>query len=112
MIPNICKQKHKAAEREIRRIVKGYKPEKVIIFGSLARGDINRGSDLDLILIKETEERFDRRIETVLKYVKGEIGVEPIIYTRGELSMLLKQKNDFLETVLAEGKVVYEKQRQ
>ena len=53
---------HKHLERQldqatlddiIRRIVEVARPEKIILFGSAARGDMNRHSDVDLLLIKE-----------------------------------------------------------
>ena len=37
----------------IRRIVEVAQPEKIILFGSAARGDMNRHSDVDLLIIKE-----------------------------------------------------------
>ena len=39
----------------IRRIVEVAQPEKIILFGSAARGDMNRHSDVDLLIIKECE---------------------------------------------------------
>ena len=37
----------------VRRIVAVAQPEKVILFGSAARGDMNRHSDLDLLVVKD-----------------------------------------------------------
>ena len=39
-----------------------YGPEKVILFGSAARGDVDEYSDIDLIVIKETDKRFVQRL--------------------------------------------------
>lgn len=35
-------------------LVKNYKPEKIIIFGSYADGKINKNSDIDILIIKNT----------------------------------------------------------
>jgi predicted nucleotidyltransferase len=78
------------------------------MFGSYARGDIHQGSDLDLVIIKNTKRKFLRRMDDVLDLCDGEIAVEPLIYTEAEFRKMLEQGNDFLETVVSEGKVVYE----
>ena len=38
--------------------LKTYAPERVILFGSHARGDTHQGSDIDVLIIKETERKF------------------------------------------------------
>jgi predicted nucleotidyltransferase len=97
------------ARRVINRIIRRYRPKKIIVFGSFARGDIHQGSDLDLIIIKNTKQKFLRRMDAVLDLCDGEISVEPLIYTEAEFKKMLEEGNDFLETVVSEGKVVYER---
>jgi predicted nucleotidyltransferase len=98
------------ARRVINRIIRRYRPKKIIVFGSFARGDVHQGSDLDLIIIKNTKQKFLRRMDAVLDLCDGEIAVEPLIYTEAEFKKMLGEGNDFLETVISEGKVVYERQ--
>ena len=43
----------------VRRIVEVAEPEKVILFGSTARGDANPHSDLDFLVVKECENQWD-----------------------------------------------------
>jgi len=47
----------KALEREINRIaeqvIKRYKPERIILFGSAARGEFSENSDIDMLIIKK-----------------------------------------------------------
>lgn len=99
-----------SAQRIINRIIRSYRPKKIIVFGSFARGDVHQGSDLDLVIIKNTKEKFLRRMDAVLDLCDGEIAVEPLIYTEAEFKKMLEEGNDFLETVVSEGKVVYERQ--
>jgi predicted nucleotidyltransferase len=96
------------AKKVIRRIIAGYRPQRVIVHGSFARGDSHEGSDLDLILIKRTEKRFIDRIEHVLAFSDGEMAVEPLVYTEKEIDLMLAEGNSFLEKALEEGIVVYE----
>lgn len=90
-------------------IVRHYDPEKIILFGSYARGDIHEGSDVDVLIIKETQERFTDRIGAVLRACDLDTAVEPLVYTPAELRGLVDRGSDFILTALTEGKVVYEK---
>jgi len=101
---------HDVAQKLICRIIAGYHPQRVIVHGSFARDDAHEGSDLDLIIVKSTPERFIDRVEQVLAFSNGEMGVEPMVYTEQEIASMLSQGNSFLERALAEGVVVYEQQ--
>jgi len=101
--------KSKPAQRIINRIIRQYRPKRIIVFGSFARGDVHQGSDLDLVIIKNTKQKFLKRMDAVLDLCDGEIAVEPLIYTEAEFERMLEEGNDFLETVVSEGKVVYER---
>ena len=95
--------------RAVDAIVRAYRPQRVIVFGSFARGDTHEGSDLDLIVVKETDERFFERIARVRDACADlEVDVQPLVYTPAELRQMLEQGNGFLETALAEGVVTYE----
>lgn len=97
-----------AAQKVISHIIAGYRPQRVILHGSLARGDCHECSDLDLIIVKNSDERFVDRIEQVLRFSDGEIAVEPLVYTERELNTMLAEGNAFLEKALKEGVVIYE----
>jgi hypothetical protein len=47
-----------------RRLIEGYDPDKIILFGSHVKGDADGSSDIDLVIVKATEQRpLDRQIE-------------------------------------------------
>jgi predicted nucleotidyltransferase len=97
-------------DRAVDAIVRAYDPLRVVVFGSFARGDTHEGSDLDLIVVKETDERFFRRIGRVRDACADiAIDVQPLVYTPAELEEMLASGNSFLETALAEGVVAYER---
>ncbi len=102
--------RNRSAQKIIDRIIRSYRPRRIIVFGSFARGDIHEGSDLDLVITKNTKEKFLRGMDAVLDLCDGEIAVEPLVYTEAEFKRMLEEGNDFLETVCKEGKVVYERQ--
>jgi hypothetical protein len=98
------------AQRIIEDIRKKYSPEKIYIFGSYARGDIHDGSDLDLAIIKETDRRFQDRILDVLELGEYDLPIEPLVYTPSEFENMRNRGNGFINGILKEGKLVYERQ--
>lgn len=108
----LVQQKQEAAQKVIDAIIANYRPDRIIIFGSLARGDIHEGSDLDLLIVKnDCEARFLDRTLSVLESAPPDIGIEPFVYTDAELQALVAQGNAFVLTALEEGIVVYERQQ-
>lgn len=100
----------KEFDRLIEVISKNYTPDKIILFGSYARGDYHEGSDVDLVIIKDNvPDNFLRRLDEVIELFDGNIPVEVLVYKNDEVKKMLKRGNDFIRTVLEEGKVVYEK---
>ena len=98
----------RVAQEIINRIIAGYRPQRVILHGSFARGDHHEGSDVDLVIIKETTARFVDRIEQALAFSDGECAIEPLVYTEKEIGDMLAKGNAFLEKALEEGVVIYE----
>ncbi len=82
---------------------------KAIVFGSYARNTASRKSDLDLILIMETKERFFRRydgIADIYDHLKG-LSADILIYTSEEFSRMADRP--FIKKAVQEGIVVYER---
>jgi predicted nucleotidyltransferase len=86
-----------------------YDPQRVILFGSWGRGDEDEYSDLDLVIIKETEERFLDRLERVYELVKPTFAMDVLVYTPQEFAKMQERDNPFIEMVLKEGVVIYER---
>ena len=59
---------------------RAYDPEQIILFGSHARGDTGEYSDLDIAIIKETDERFLDRLETVCDLLPPVGAVDVLVY--------------------------------
>ena len=94
---------------DILKLLRAYHPEKVILFGSYARGSFDRYSDLDLVVIKRTRKRFLDRIKEVIRIIKPRSGIDVLVYTPDEFSRMVRSGNPFIQGVLREGKIVYEK---
>ena len=92
-------------------VISKLNPQRIILFGSFARGDINEGSDVDLIIIAKWKEEFLDRIKLLMDLNKFKIPLEPIGYTEEEFKKLIEEGNPFILQVLKEGKVIYERLR-
>lgn len=82
--------------------------DKAIVFGSLSRGAGSRKSDVDLLIVVETGERFFKRyerFEEIYAKLKGR-SVDLLIYTPSELGKIAHRP--FIEKILAEGQTIYE----
>lgn len=73
----------------------------VLLFGSLARGDVHEGSDIDLIVVGDFSGRFHERPGLVLEMT--DLPVEPLCYTQDEFALMLADENPFILGALEEG---------
>ena len=86
-----------------------YNPERIIIFGSYARGDSDEFSDIDIVVIKKTEKRFIERLIEVARHLDNDLGkVDVSVYTKKEFKDMSKMGNPFIEKIKAEGRIIYQ----
>ena len=92
----------------VRRIVEVAQPEKIILFGSAARGDMNRHSDVDLLVVKEGIHRRDMagRIYENLWGVGAAVDV--VVVTPADVERYKDSHALVIKPALREGRVVYE----
>lgn len=103
-------QLKKTYEEEIKRIIsdlKTYNPEKIILFGSAARGEFRLGSDLDLLIIKETQKPFLERNIEARGFINPTVPVGIFVLTPKEFERARKNWQPFVVDVLEEGRVIY-----
>jgi len=96
-------------QKRLNPIFKKHKIRKAILFGSFARGESSSRSDVDLILVKQTRQRFFDRYDSILFELNKalpEQGVDALIYTAEELEALRERR--FIAQALEEGKILYE----
>ena len=101
------KNKEKEIEKIIGQIEDKYQPEKIILFGSYASGRPKKNSDVDLVVIKQTRERFVRRLMRMAEIVRSSLGTEILVYTPKEWQDALREENYFIKEIAKNGKVVY-----
>ena len=92
------------------KILKEYQPKMVILFGSYAYGEPTEDSDVDLLIIKDTEKRpIDRWIEVkrLLRDIAPTLPVSPLVYTSKEIEERTAIKDFFIEEILEKGEVLH-----
>lgn len=98
-----------AIEKMTQRIVERFHPQRIILFGSHARGDARSESDFDLLIVAPSDEVRWQRTVPVYRALAG-LGVPKDIvwWTPEEIAKWRGVKSHFINTVLREGKVLYE----
>ena len=94
----------------LRKLVAEYAPQQVILFGSYAYGIPGPDSDIDLLIVKETSQRFIARWVTVHRILTGthpSLPLETLVLTPRELARRLALGDQFIAEILDKGEVLY-----
>ena len=93
------------------KIVKEFQPEKIIFFGSWVWGNPGPDSDVDLLIIKDSQKpRLERKRELYSLLFPPGVAMDILVYTPEELEESINvNRNLFIEDVVRNGKILYEK---
>ena len=98
----------KQIEEGGRRIAREFRPQRVVLFGSHARGTATRDSDVDLLIVMPFEgEAVAKSVEVRLK-VKFPFPVDLLVRSPEMVRRRLAMGDSFIRDILARGKVLYE----
>lgn len=95
--------------RYLTLLTKHYHPQKILLFGSMAIDQIGEWSDLDLVIIKDTEKRFLDRTKEVIQLLQPRIGADILVYTPEEFARLSQERAFVRDEIVRKGKVLYER---
>jgi predicted nucleotidyltransferase len=98
------------AKKLAETLVKQYKPEKIILFGSAARGDYHADSDIDLLIIKQSRKKKVYRIKEIFEFLRTVPRIyplDPIVYTPDEIKERLSLGDYFIKRIMTEGEILY-----
>ena len=93
-------------------------PLKIILFGSLAAGLQTEDSDIDLVVILNTNElprtadeklSYKVKVRNAIRDLSFEIPIDLIVYTKAELSKLESLQSPFFNEIANKGEILYEK---
>jgi predicted nucleotidyltransferase len=101
-----------ALVREIAdKIVEHFDPEKVILFGSHSTGTARADSDIDLLVIMDTDASSIQRAIEVKKVCRPRfVSMDVLVKTPAEVETTLERGSFFLDQILDQGRVLYERQ--
>ncbi len=99
----------KTIDDVVNRLIDQYQPEKVILYGSCCKtGNREKGSDVDLLVVKDTDRRLiDRLIEVESLLSDRTLPLDIMVYTPEEMRRLFSQGSPFIEEVLEKGRLLY-----
>jgi len=88
-----------------------YNPEKIYLFGSYAKDSANEDSDIDLLIVKQTDEDFYSRSSSLRSMLSNypSVPVDLLIYTPDEFSRLYTNVVSMPKEAFNNGKLLYER---
>ena len=95
-----------------RRIVEGFHPQRIVLFGSRARGDARADSDYDVLIVAPSNESQRKRILPVYYALMGlqtHTGIDIVWWTPEEIVDWQGAQTHFINRVLRDGQVLYER---
>ena len=94
----------------VRRVREVAQPERIILFGSRARGTSHPGSDFDLLIINESEQpRYRRSAPLYTRLADLPAEVDIVVYTPSEVADWSDVPQALVSTAVREGRVLYER---
>lgn len=100
---------NKEIQDVVEQLIRLYKPEKIILFGSLAGDKIKAGTDIDLFIIKKDIPDFGvdriRQLDALINY---RLATDFIVYKPEEVEQRIKLGDPFIKSIFKEGKVLYD----
>jgi len=90
------------------KISERFKPQKIVLFGSYAYGVPGPESDIDLLIVMDTDLREIQQSQKIRQYLNPLFGIDLIVYTPEHLAKRLEWGDSFVEEIITKGKVLYE----
>ena len=92
----------------VRRIVTALHPEKVVLFGSYAYGTPSDHSDVDLLVMLETDARAADRYLAVSRLIRSRpFPLDIVVKTPDEITQALVKGNSFICEIVTHGRILY-----
>ena len=90
------------------RIVEVAQPERIILFGSAARGEMGRNSDVDLLIVKDGADALDLMARIYRRLHGVGAAVDAIVVSPADVERYKDSHALVIKPALREGRVVYE----
>jgi predicted nucleotidyltransferase/biotin operon repressor len=94
----------------VTRVVESAQPEKIVLFGSAARGTMGPNSDIDLLVIKGGKFNYWRVLTDIYRQLPGTAAVDVVLVTPEDVARYRHSHCLVICPALREGKVIYDSQ--
>ncbi len=96
--------------RPLERLIRAFNPERIVLFGSYAKGTAHPGSDVDLLVVADLEGDPLAHLRRARQLVADTFpAVDVVLCTPEEVAEAPTAKSPFLESLLGSGIAVYER---
>jgi predicted nucleotidyltransferase len=92
----------------VQRVVEGFRPERVLLFGSYAGGSPSPDSDVDLLVIMPHEGKAWRKAAEIRGKVQPPFPLDLLVRSPEEFRSRLNMGDVFLREIAEKGQVLYE----
>jgi uncharacterized protein len=92
----------------VQQIVERFRPQKVILFGSYAQGKPTKDSDVDLLVIMETNEQALHAAARISAAIDHPFPLDILVFRPSDLKASLERRGVFATEVIAKGLVLHE----
>jgi len=96
-------------DQVIKKIAAEFNPEMIIIFGSVAKGEARGQSDLDILVVMDTELPYYKRAPEVRRKLLGiPLAMDILVTTPEEFHTYKDDDRSFIKDIVRTGKIAYE----
>ncbi len=88
-------------------IARRYAPEKIILFGSYARGTANEDSDVDMLVIMDFEGRERQLVSDIRSKIRSHFPLDLLVRRAPDIAWRIKEDDFFLQEIMEQGKILY-----
>jgi predicted nucleotidyltransferase len=93
------------------RIARQFRPERIVLFGSYARGDTGEDSDVDLLVVLPFEGKSYDKAAEIRSRAGPDFAVDLVVRTPEDVERRLEPGEFFIRDMMDEGRVLYESSR-
>jgi uncharacterized protein len=99
---------HQEIENIVQQLIRKYRPLRIILFGSAARGEYDKVNDLDFLILKyDVPFRGLDRMRELDDLIDRKMAADMLVYRPDELEHRIKLGDPFIKSILSEGRVLY-----
>ncbi|MDR3074704.1 MAG: nucleotidyltransferase domain-containing protein [Candidatus Methanoplasma sp.] len=93
----------------VEKIAKAFNPERIVVFGSVARHEADADSDLDLLVVMDTDLPCNKREAALRREVRpSPFPMDIIVQTPDEFADAAGNERSFISSILKDGVIAYE----